>query len=444
VLNGRTQFIVNPFGNNVGYYDLLVGQTQQVLANYTVSNPVTSTIDYTANVVITLQGWAQIGGTGRDSLAGTALADSLQGGTGAANELVGGAGDDTYTSRAAGDSIIEFAGGGIDTVRTDLSVFVLPANVENLFQIGAPASFVGIGNAEDNIIQGFAMNFSGSVLAGLGGNDTLTMASFGTAAELVGGTGDDTYIFSTPGTSVVEYANEGIDTIRTGIATYTLPTHVENLTYIGTGRFDGVGNASDNIITGGTAAGELVGLGGNDTYVVRNVGDSIVEAAGGGTDTVQTALSFYRLNAANVENLTYTGLGSFTGIGNAGNNVITGGARADFLFAGAGTDTLVGGAGADLFFFDTAVNGIDAISDFTSGSDRMAFNQSVFTHTPTFALVQGAGAQVATTTNSTFLFNSTTGVLSFDADGTGAGAAIDIVTLSPGLTMTTADFVFYG
>jgi hypothetical protein len=444
VLNNRSQFLVNPFGGNQGYYDLLVGQTQQVFANYTVSNPVTSVIDYIANVVITLQGWAQIGGTGRDSLAGSALADSLQGGTGAANELVGGAGDDTYTSRAAGDSIIELAGGGIDTVRTDLSVFVLPANVENLFQIGTPASFVGVGNAEDNIIQGFAMNFSGSVLAGLGGNDTLTMGSFGTAAELIGGTGDDIYIFSTPGTTVVEFANEGIDTIRTGIAAYTLPTHVENLTYLGSGRFDGVGNASDNIITGGTLAGELSGLGGNDTYVVRNVGDSIVEAVGGGTDTVQTALSSYRLNAANVENLTYTGTGSFTGIGNAGNNVITGGARADFLFAGAGTDTLIGGAGADLFFFDTAVNGVDAIGDFTSGSDRMAFNQTVFTHTPVFALVAGAGPQVATSANSTFLYDSTTGLLSYDADGNGAGAAVAIATLSPSLTLALTDFAFYG
>jgi serralysin len=441
VLNGRTQFLVNPFGNNLGYYDLLVGQTQQAFATYNVTNPVTSAIDYTANVVITLQGWAQIGGTGRDSLAGTALADSLQGGTGVANELVGGAGDDTYTSRAAGDSIIEFAGGGTDTVRTDLSVFVLSANVENLFQIGNPLTFVGVGNAENNIIQGLSAG-SGSVLAGLGGNDTLTMSSSSTA-ELVGGTGDDIYVFSNPGTSVVEFAGEGIDTVRIN-NNYTLPANVENLTYTGNSRFDGTGNALDNVITGGTISGELVGLGGNDTYVVRNVGDSIVEAAGGGTDTVQTALSFYRLNAANVENLTYTGTGSFTGIGNAGDNVITGGARADFLFAGAGIDTLVGGAGADLFFFDAAVNGVDAVADFTSGSDRLAFNQSVFAHTPTFALVQGAGAQVATSTNSTFLYDSTTGLLSYDADGNGAGAAIAIATLSPSLSLALTDFVFYG
>jgi len=422
------------------YFTLGLGSSIVVDIQYTVTEIATSQT-YAELVRVTLQGWAQSGGTGRDSLGGGALADHLLGGTGAANELVGGAGDDWYSSSAIGDTIVELPNEGLDTVLAiGLSVFALPNNVENL-QVSAPTgSFIGIGNALNNSIVGSTF---ADVLAGGAGNDRL-QGGGGAANELIGGTGDDTYIVGVAGDTIVEYAGEGTDTVQTGLVSFALRDNLENLTYVGSGSFQGLGNAADNVMTGGTvAASALVGLGGDDTYVVRNIGDSIVEAAGGGTDTVQTALSLYVLNAANVENLTYTGAGSFTGVGNALNNVITGGAGADYLFAGAGTDTLTGGAGADVFFFDAAVNGVDAITDFTSGSDRLFFNQTVFTHTPTFALSQGA-APVATTTNSTFLYNSVSGALSYDADGIGAGAAIAVATLSTGLTLVTTDFAFYG
>jgi trimeric autotransporter adhesin len=424
------------------YIYLPVGTWTYDTFGYSVTNPVTRQPDLGATVFIQLQGWAQIGGTGFDALGGSLEADHLVGGSGAANELVGGAGDDWYTSSAIGDTIVELPNEGVDRVRArGLSSFALPANVEELEAIEATSGFVGIGNSLGNLIIGtpFADALNG------GAGDDFLRGGTGVANELVGGTGNDIFVVLVAGDTIVEYANEGIDTILTNLAAYMLPANVENLIFIGTRSFQGAGNGLDNVIVSDAAAAStLVGLGGNDTYVVRNAGDTIVEALGGGTDTVQTALSIYTLNAANVENLTYTGTGNFTGIGNAGNNAISGGAGADYLFAGAGSDTLTGGAGADVFLFDAAVNGIDAITDFTGGSDRLFFNQSVFTHTPTFALVQGAGAQVATTANSTFLFNSATGMLSYDADGTGAGAAVDIAMLSTGLTLTTADFVFYG
>ncbi len=72
---------------------------------------------------------------------------------------------------------------------------------------------------------------------------------------------------------------------------------------------------------------------GNDTYIVDNAGDVIIEAASGGTDTVKTALAAYTLGAE-VENLIYTGTAAFAGTGNAANNAITG---------GKGNDTLNGG-----------------------------------------------------------------------------------------------------
>ncbi|MBS7691515.1 hypothetical protein I0E98_18095 [Pseudomonas lalucatii] len=67
----------------------------------------------------------------------------------------------------------------------------------------------------------------------------------------------------------------------------------------------------------------MIGGLGNDVYEVTDLGDSVIELAGEGTDTVWTSLLTYTLSA-NVENLVYSGSGNFTGIGNALANSIRG------------------------------------------------------------------------------------------------------------------------
>ena len=106
------------------------------------------------------------------------------------------------------------------------------------------------------------------------------------------------------------------------------------------------GQAGNDSLDGGVGADTLVGGSGNDTYVVDNSGDVVTENPGGGIDTVLTTLGFYQL-LNNVENLTFTGAGGFTGNGNALNNIITGGSFGDALRGLAGNDTLIGGLGND-------------------------------------------------------------------------------------------------
>ena len=106
------------------------------------------------------------------------------------------------------------------------------------------------------------------------------------------------------------------------------------------------GDGGDDQMDGGAGADSMVGGTGNDTYYVNDAGDLVSEAAGGGIDTVWSFVNGYTLTA-NVENLSFNGIGNFVGIGNALANSIVGSAGADTLDGGDGNDVLIGGGGAD-------------------------------------------------------------------------------------------------
>jgi Ca2+-binding RTX toxin-like protein len=311
---------------------------QTTLASYTLG----STLE---NLAYT--GTGNFTGTGNaldNSITGGIGNDTLNGGAGA-DTMAGGLGNDTYVVDSALDIVMELAGQGTDTVQTALASHTLAANVDNLVYTGT-GNFTGTGNALDNTISG-----------GIG-NDTLDGGAG--ADAMLGGIGNDTYVVDNALDIVIELANQGTDTVQTTLASYTLGGALENLSYTGTANFTGTGNTLDNIITGGVGndtldggagADTVAGGLGNDTYIVDSALDVVTELAGQGVDTIQTALNSYTLNTstalAEVENLSFTGAGSFSGTGNALDNVITGGAGADTLSGGAGNDTLNGGRGAD-------------------------------------------------------------------------------------------------
>ncbi|RZJ24910.1 MAG: calcium-binding protein, partial [Brevundimonas sp.] len=288
------------------------------------------------------------GGVNRDTLMGHAGNDILIGGGGAANELHGGTGDDIYVI-TGGDTIIEYAGEGFDTVQTALSSFTLRLNVEALTYIGS-GDFTGTGTSEDNVITGGAGN---DTLAGRGGNDIL-----------IGGGGIDTASYANAASGVDARLNNGVARNDGDGGVDTL-VGIENLTG---SAFDDVliGDAGNNFLSGGTGRDTLLGLGGDDTLIggagapnqlqggtgddtyILTVNDTVVELAGEGIDTIITAtLTGYTLGA-HVENLTYTGAAAFTGTGNGLDNVITGGSGNDVLRGAGGDDTLIGGDGMDI------------------------------------------------------------------------------------------------
>ena len=404
------------------------------------------------------------GFTGNDQLSGLGGNDILYS-SGGSDTLVGGEGNDIYYVVNRQTSTVEYVNEGIDEVRVSgVNGYTLALNIENLTFIGATTNVSASGNASDNTITGTAGR---DEIAGLAGNDTLNGASTVAGQEdtLLGGIGNDIYLIAQVGTSIVEYANEGIDEVRASGTQFTLPGNVENLTYTGGATtFIGIGNALDNVISGGTAydiivgdagndtisggagaANDIIGGAGNDVFIVQ-ANDTIIEYAGEGLDEVRTNLASYTLRT-NIENLVYTGTAAFGGVGTADNNSLTGGAGADslsgldgndILIGGSGADLLIGGNGADTFRYNGGETGYDRIIDFTPGTDRISIS-TAFALNGTLSFQANAGIG-ATTANSTFVYNTTNGIVSYDADGTGNGAAVNLAQLNVGLTLTLADF----
>jgi Ca2+-binding RTX toxin-like protein len=146
----------------------------------------------------------------------------------------------------------------------------------------------------------------------------------------------------------------------------------------GTDNLDG--GAGNDVLDGGADADDLRGGAGDDIYLFAS-GDTIVESAGQGTDTVISSVFFDLAVDPDLENLRLDGASGIAAsgnakdnviIGNAGNNVIGGDQGKDLLGGGEGKDTLSGNADQDTFVFQTVLDSPfgaanrDVITDFNS------------------------------------------------------------------------------
>ncbi|RON96786.1 hypothetical protein BK674_24915 [Pseudomonas moraviensis] len=120
-----------------------------------------------------------------------------------------------------------------------------------------------------------------------------------------------------------------------------------------------IGNALDNTLIGGAGADYMEGGAGNDSYVVDNVGDVIVEQGPSASD-IDSVYSYidYTLGAT-LENLNLVG-NAVNARGNALNNILRGTDGDNVLDGGAGADVMIGGQGNDIYVVD---NSADVISE---------------------------------------------------------------------------------
>jgi len=168
--------------------------------------------------------------------------------------------------------------------------------------------------------------------------------------------------------------------------------------------------AGNDLLKGGYMADYLNGFAGNDRIYGNNGND--IALGDGGNDFI---------------------------VGGAGNDSLNGGAGNDVLHGGAGTDTLAGGAGCDTFVFNTAINAsgnVDRITDFNPALDTIHLDNAV---------MPGLGARLGVLSSTAFwasqsgiahdgndriIYETDTGKLFYDGNGSAAGGAMQIATLT--------------
>jgi Ca2+-binding RTX toxin-like protein len=278
-------------------------------------------------------------GSGNDRITVVNGSDEVHGGAGSDTLVIDYSGSGHFVSNRSGPSG-SVAAGYSGEFWDQVGRYVYYSGIEHFHITGSNGNDVLATGDGHDIVRGGAGN---DTIATGGGND-LVEGGDGDD-QLDGGTGNDTLSYQAASAGVtVSLAQTGPQ--ATGGAGTDTISNFENL--LGSAFADSLtGNFLANRINGGAGADAMAGGLGADVYVVDDAGDVVTESAGGGIDTVVTAVSWTL--GAHVENLVAAaGAGSLVLGGNGHDNRIVGGGANDVLSGGAGNDLLVGGAGSDL------------------------------------------------------------------------------------------------
>lgn len=410
---------------------------------------------------------------------------NLGGAYGGFNYVEAGDGDDQVYNVYEGGNDIElgtgndfYRGSGFSTAGGDYYDIVYGDDGDDVFEVSTFHSDYYGENDNDTF---YSVGFN-NLLHGGSGIDVVSyelqdsdpdLAGFGIYADLA-------YEYATTiGTDYEEILVSIENLVGTGFADEIYGSSVANSLWGGGGGDYINGDAGNDRIygedghdtlDGGIGADQMSGGQGNDVFIVDNAGDVVIETAGQGNDTIRASTSYTLKNNVSVETLETGNVAGNTVIhltgnndaqaingnnagnrlnGLAGNDKIYGNGGNDVINGGLNNDTLRGGKGDDTFVFSTALGAanIDGIADFTNAvgnNDRIHLDNAIFTqlggngalNADFFAANAGGTAVDA---NDYIIYETDTGRLLYDADGSGAGAAIQFATLVSTPTLTIGD-----
>jgi Ca2+-binding RTX toxin-like protein len=182
--------------------------------------------------------------------------------------------------------------------------------------------------------------------------------SYDTSGYLSGGTITSTDYFES-GVKFYGLTDEKLNVLT--VYNYLLSGNASRLlSYVYAGNDTLNGSPENDVLNGYAGSNTLIGGLGNDEYFVGKL-DTVIENQDGGTDTINSKLTY--LLPDNVENLNLLGNASINGTGNGLDNTLTGNNGANVLDGGAGADTMIGGKGNDTYFLDNAGDTVEESSN---------------------------------------------------------------------------------
>ncbi|MEQ1950372.1 calcium-binding protein [Mesorhizobium sp. CN2-181] len=404
----------------------------------------------------TTSGYTLIGTSKRDYLRGSAFNDVLQGGKGM-DSISGGSGNDTvsYSLSNAGVTIdlrLDFQDYSLGDAKGDYI-----RGIENVIGSGFADSLTG--NEGDNRLFGGSGN---DRLVGRLGND-----------HLAGEAGLDTVSYADAVAAVnVNLANSALNTGEAKGDTYNSIEGVEGSAFsdtldgdagdnvlAGLDHMDVLnGGAGNDTLLGGEAVDRLNGGDGNDILIGGADGDHLDGGKGSDTASFSDAANGVEVSLADpdgdavadlfvsIENLEGSAFNDIL-IGDAANNAISGLNGSDVIEGGLGADKLSGGTGKDGFVFSTALgaSNVDTITDFSATDDTIRLANTVFKALKAIGPLAVANFSanatgLASDADDRILYETDTGKLFYDADGNGAGVAVQFATLTGLPSITAADF----
>jgi Ca2+-binding RTX toxin-like protein len=289
-----------------------------------------------------------------------------------------------------------------------------------------------VGSLGADSINGLAGN---DILSGLGGNDSLDGGSGNDT--VIGGIGDDALIGGTGNDSL--NGGDGNDTINTGLGKDTV---------------DG-GTGTDVLVVDYSQVNAAIGIRYSSYNPTTGSGRFTM---GPGSSVSYSGIERFNLKGTSRSDQLQGGAGNDILIGEAGNDTLIGGAGDDTLIGGGGNDILTGSMGNDRFLYDTnaafvaSAVGIDTITDFSVGFDKIILDKRTFTALAStagnglslakeFAIVGSDAA--AATSSALIVYSSASGSLFYNQNASlaGFGTGAQFATLTGIPVISASDFV---
>jgi len=397
-------------------------------------------------------------------LEGRGGSDTLTGasGQGNGNTLIGGDGDDSLVNHGTFDTFDGGAGNDIITSDgDDLYVFSVAPGSANADELNGFVSGRG------------TIQLDGSVHASSGASGRFTAgdARFWSSGTGVAHDGDDRVIYNSSNGQLWYDADGNGGGAAQLIATLenTAGVSAGDIGIVnGSGGGGGGGGTTVNGTAGndtlsGTAGNDTInGLGGNDT-ILGSTGSDVIDG-GAGFDSIEyknaagalvVDFAAGTISGGTAGNMSFIGIERIVAgnsndqmTGNAASQTLTGQNGNDTIAGAGAADTLWGGAGADVFIFrEMGSANADRISDWASGSDKVQLDDSAFTAIGALGnfaagdarFWAAAGATSGHDANDRVVYNTSTGSLYYDADGSGSGAAQLIATFAGNPAVAATD-----